>query len=269
MEIVDFSYNEQGQNSLNNKKHSHNNSYEILFVYSGNGAVVVKNKLYPLKQNTIYFINGIETHCFIPKEDSPYIRSKIIIKAPFIDEISSIMGCRSVINDLFLEDGGYCIEFDKNQSFAVNTEFLKIKNALNEKSPYTDLEITMALFKILTISHSGKKSKTPALKNIISQILTYINDNISHKITLDDLCEYVHCNKYYLCHLFKKETNMTVNEYIILQRVALAKKMLLYTDKPMSDIALECGVGNFSYFGKIFKSNEGIAPREFRKKFKM
>ena len=268
IEIIDFSHNEKGHNSLNNKKHSHNNCYEILFAYSGNGAVVVKNKLYHLKKNTIYFINGIETHCFVPKNDTPYIRSKIIIKSTYIDTISSIANCRDIINDLFFEDGGSCIEFDENQSMIINAEFLKIKNSIDAKDVYANINITLSLFKILTLSHSNKNSKMPTIKNNISEVLTYINENIHQKINLDELCAYIHCNKYYLCHLFKKETNMTINEYIVLQRLAIAKKMLLYTDEPLSNIALGCGFGSFSYFSKLFKERENITPRTFRQKYK-
>lgn len=267
-EIKDFSYKEQGHNSLNNRKHSHNNCYEILFVNSGEGVVIVNNKLYPLKKGMLYFINGIETHCFVPKEDVQYVRSRIIIQAPFVDSISQITGFGDIVRDLFIRDGGCCIELDDNQAMTVGTEFLKMKTAYDTNDTYSLINITMALFKIMTFSHANKNSVIPTIKNKISEILTYINENIHKKINLDELCSYIHCNKYYLCHIFKKETNLTINEYIAMQRLTIAKKMLLYTDEPLSNIALECGFGSFSYFSKIFKERENISPRDFRQKYK-
>ncbi len=267
-EIMDFSYKEQGHNSLNNRKHSHNNCYEVLFVNSGEGVVIVNNKLYPLKKGTLYFINGIETHCFVPKDEVPYIRSRIIIQAPFVDSVAQITSFSDIVRDLFVSDGGCCMEFDDNQAITINAEFMKMKTAYDANDTYSGINITMALFKILTLSHANKNSVIPTIKNNISEILTYINENIHKKINLDELCAYIHCNKYYLCHIFKKETNLTINEYIVLQRLAIAKKMLLFTDDPLSNIALECGFGSFSYFSKIFKEREGISPRSFRQKYK-
>lgn len=267
-EIKDFSYKEQGHNSLNNRKHSHNNCYEVLFVNSGEGVVIVNNKLYPLKKGMLYFINGIETHCFVPKEDVQYVRSRIIIQAPFVDSISQITDFGDIVRDLFIRDGGCCIELDDNQAMTVGTEFLKMKTAYDTNDTYSLINITMALFKIMTFSHANKNSVIPTIKNKISEILTYINENIHKKINLDELCSYIHCNKYYLCHIFKKETNLTINEYIAMQRLTIAKKMLLYTDEPLSNIALECGFGSFSYFSKIFKERENISPRDFRQKYK-
>ena len=267
-EVIDFKYKEEGSNSLNNKKHSHNNCYEVLFVYSGNGVVIMNNKLYPLKKNTIYFINGIETHCFIPKDEVPYVRSRIIIQTPYLDSIAAITGCGNVVNDLFIKDRVCCIELDNNRSMSINDEFLKIKSSYEAENIYSSLNITMALFKILALSHANKIFKIHTIKDNISKIMAYINDNIHQKINLDELCGYIHFNKYYLCHFFKKETSMTINEYIVLQRLAIAKKMLLYTDELLSDIALKCGFSSFSYFSKIFKERENITPRKFRQKYK-
>lgn len=266
--IIEVKFKELGHNSLNNKKHSHNDCYEILFVYSGDGVVIINNKLYPLKKNTIYFINGIENHCFVPKDDVPYIRSRIIIESPYIDSIANLTNSHNIIDDLFIKNKARCIELDNNKSIFIDDNFSAIKSAYESKNSYTDINITMALFKILTIAHSNKDSRVHTIKDNISKILTYISDNIHQKINLNDLCNHVHLSKYYLCHFFKSETNMTINEYIVLQRLSMAKKLLLYTDEPLSNISLNCGFSSFSYFSKIFKEREGVSPTMFRKKYK-
>lgn len=267
-ELVDFSYRTQGQNRLSNKKHSHSSCYEILFVHSGEGTVLIRNKLYPLKKNTIYFINGNETHCFAPRETALYIRNILVIQSSFMNDIAALGDCSSVISDLFLEYGGTCIELNDEQALYVNSEFLNIKSFYDAHDLYTRIHITLSLFHILTFAHSHQHLRTPSIKNSISQVLTYINHNIRRKIDLDELSEHLHCNKYYLCHMFKKETDLTIHAYITLQRLAIAKKMLLDTDEPLSTIALECGFGSFSYFSKVFKEQEHETPSIFRKKYK-
>lgn len=267
-EIVDFKYKEKGLNDLNNKKHSHHNCYEILFVYSGQGVVIINNKLYPLKKNTIYFINGINTHSFVPKHDIPYVRSRLIIEKAYIDSFSYSIKCEEIINDLFVKEMFCCIEIDDVQSVIINTEFSKIKNVLETNDTYSRANITMSFLKLIILSHANKNLKIATIEDNISKILTYINDRIHQKISLDELCKYMHFNKHYLCHWFKKETNITINEYIVLQRLSNAKKMLLYTDISISDISLKSGFSSFSYFSKIFKEKENISPYKFRKKYK-
>lgn len=268
-EILDFKYKEKGLNNLNNKNHSHNNSYEILFVYSGQGVVIINNKLYPLKKNTIYLINGIKTHSFVPKHDIPYVRSRIIIDTTYIDLISSYMKCDKIISDLFVKDMICCIELDDIQSVIINAEFSKMKKELETNDMYSRANITMSFFKLIILSHANKSLKIATIEDNISKILTYINDRIYQKISLDELSQYMHFNKHYLCHWFKKETNITINEYIALQRLSNAKKLLLYTDISISDIALKSGFSSFSYFSKIFKEKENISPYQFRKKYKI
>ena len=266
-EIVDFKYKEKGINILNNKNHSHHNCYEILFVYSGQGVVIINNKLYPIKENTIYFINGINTHSFVPKNDIPYVRSRVIIQTPYINLLSLHMNCENIISDLFIKDVVCCIELDDIQSVAINTEFLKIKNAIEENDVYSKTNITMSFFNLITLSHANNNYKILTIEDNISKILKYINDRIAQKISLDELCTYMHFNKHYLCHWFKKETNITISEYIVLQRLSNAKKMLLDTDDSISDIALKSGFSSFSYFSKIFKEKEKVTPYKFRKKY--
>ncbi len=268
-QIVDFKYKEKGLNTLNNKNHSHHNCYEILFVYSGQGVVIINNKLYPLKKNTIYFINGIKTHSFAPKHDIPYVRSRVIIETPYINQISSHINCDKIINDLFVKDVICCIELDDAQSVIINAEFAKIKNEIEANNIYSSANITMSFFKLAILSHANKNNKIATIEDNLSRILAYINDKISEKISLDELCNYMHFNKHYLCHWFKKETNITISEYIVLQRLSNAKNMLLYTDEPISDIALKSGFSSFSYFSKIFKEKENISPYKFRRKYKI
>ena len=267
-ELVDFSYRTQGKNKLSNKEHSHSSCYEILFVHSGEGTVLIRNKLYPLKKNTIYFINGNETHCFAPRETECYIRNIMVIQSSYVEKLAEFGGCSSVLSDLFLDEGGSCIELNDDQAMYLNSEFLNIKSFYEADDVYTRIHITLSLFQILTFAHSHRHLRAPSIKNSIAQMLTYINHNIHRKMDLDELSSHLHCNKYYLCHMFKKETDLTIHEYITLQRLAAAKKMLLYSEEPLSVIALECGFGSFSYFSKVFKEQEQETPSGFRNKYK-
>jgi len=264
-EIADFKYKEHGKDILSNKEHSHNNCYEILQIWSGEGVVMVKNKLYPLKSGSVYFINGMDIHCSVPKEPNEYIRSKIIISSEYINKIAEFTKSFEILNDLFIKSGGMCIELGPNEAAIIDEAFLKIKDNISENTVYTNINVATAIFEIFTYAHGNKNTYNPALTNKISEVLQYINRNIENKITLNDICNYVHSSKYYLCHIFKETTHMTILDYILFRRISIAKKNLIYTDKSLADIAMSSGFSSFSYFSRMFHVCEGITPSEFRK----
>lgn len=264
-EITDFKYREHGKDQLNNKRHSHDNCYEILQIWSGEGVVMVKNKLYPIKSGSVYFINGMDIHCSVPQIPEDYVRSKIIISSEYINRIAELTESFGIIKDLFIKNGGMCIELGQNETATIDEKMLKISESLKEKNIYTNTNVATALFEMFTYAHGNKNTYNPALNNKISEVLKYINQNIERKITLEEICDHVHTSKYYLCHIFKETTQMTILEYILSRRLSIAKKNLTYTDKSLSEIAMSAGFSSFSYFSKIFHDYEGVTPRQFRK----
>ena len=71
-------------------------------------------------------------------------------------------------------------------------------------------------------------------------------------------------NKYYLARLFKDQYGVTLNAYVQRVRITHAKRMLRFTDEKIENIGIKCGVGELSYFSRIFKKVEGVSPREYR-----
>ena len=60
-----------------------------------------------------------------------------------------------------------------------------------------------------------------------------------------------HLNPDYLSTLYKTKTGMTISEYITRERLKLAKKLLLSTDYPISEVSTRCGFQNISYFCEL------------------
>ncbi|MDQ6597977.1 AraC family transcriptional regulator [Bacillus salipaludis] len=92
----------------------------------------------------------------------------------------------------------------------------------------------------------------------------YIYNNLYGEITLDHLAQMCHLSPNYLSSLFKKEVGITISEYIQQQRVDEAKKLLILTNYPISDIGTWLNFNDQSYFIKIFKKYIGLTPRQFR-----
>jgi AraC-like DNA-binding protein len=63
----------------------------------------------------------------------------------------------------------------------------------------------------------------------------------------------------------KAITGMTTSNYILKVRLNKAKKHLIKSQKPIGDIAMECGFSDFAYFSRSFKKEFGMTPTSFQR----
>ena len=113
---------------------------------------------------------------------------------------------------------------------------------------------------------NGTQEQNEHYKNIEKSI-AYIHENLSRKITLEELAQVAMMGKTNYSVFFKKMTGMTVWEYIINARVELASSYLLENKEEynIAELAFQCGFNNSAYFNKIFKKLKGKTPGDFKK----
>jgi YesN/AraC family two-component response regulator len=100
---------------------------------------------------------------------------------------------------------------------------------------------------------------------LIQEIATYIYDNYGKQLTLDELSERFNISRSYLSKKFKVITGFGFKEYVINVRVQNACRLLLETNKSITDIAFECGFNDSNYFGDAFKRVKGVSPNKYRR----
>ena len=256
-DIKYFKYRDFGEDTLTKKQHTHNSSFEILHVLKGNGVIVIDDKLYPLEDDCIYFIKPMILHHSAPEKCDDYLRSVVNISGSYINSFVNITGFDGHFKKLC---ENVCTVLDKSDSKYIDNEFKKLKS--NKKS-----ERSVALMNILLCLSKAKTEKF-SINNQITDIINYINQNLAEKTTLETISKEFRISKYYLCHIFKETTGMSIMNYILNQRISLAKHLMMNTDASISEVAIASGFSCFSYFSRIFKEAEGLSPRAFRKKYK-
>lgn len=100
---------------------------------------------------------------------------------------------------------------------------------------------------------------------ILEKACQYIKGHYSEKLTLKIVAKQVFVSPFYLSHLFKEDLNTTFGEFLTKTRIDAAKDLLRESDLSLSQIALEVGYPDQSYFTKVFKKVERITPRTFRR----
>ncbi|MEE1048832.1 MAG: AraC family transcriptional regulator [Clostridia bacterium] len=266
--ILECFYHEKGGDKLTNKKHCHENCYEIIQTLSNNGHFVIKDSLYPIEHGSVFLINAIDLHYSAPENLHQYTRNKISLNCTILCTLAELLGFSSMIQSMFIDTSCAVISLGLNEIDRVDSLFHDIVSIFQNGDEQNQLGLYAQVFQLLQICFNNHKEKKPKIDNCVSQALTYINDHITTDISLDQLSTALFINKSYLCRQFKKATNMTIIEYIKNRRLSIAKKKLQFTNIPISDIALLCGFSTFSHFSNFFKKVEGMTPSKYREKYK-
>ncbi|WP_052356658.1 PocR ligand-binding domain-containing protein [[Clostridium] dakarense] len=98
----------------------------------------------------------------------------------------------------------------------------------------------------------------------IIQAIEYIDNNIDENITLDKISFICNLSQCYFSKLFKKETGLTFINYLNSRKISKAKELLVNTDEPINNIAINLGFEDCGYFIRVFKKAEKITPKKYR-----
>lgn len=101
--------------------------------------------------------------------------------------------------------------------------------------------------------------------NRLKKVILYIQDNYQEPIRTRDLSELIPMSEGQFCRFFKQMTRKTPVDYINSYRIRQAADLLQQSERKISDIALEVGFDNVSYFIKVFRKAMKCTPSEFRK----
>ena len=92
----------------------------------------------------------------------------------------------------------------------------------------------------------------------------YINNHFNEKIRIQELAKHIGISRSYLVKLVRQETGMSPQEYLIAVRMRRAADLLTRSNDPIRLIAAECGYEDALAFSKVFKSNFGQNPSDYR-----
>jgi two-component system response regulator YesN len=97
-----------------------------------------------------------------------------------------------------------------------------------------------------------------------NEILHYLKEYSAMNHTLETISERFGITPGTICNLFSKHLSTTFSSYMNAMRTEHAETLLLTTDKPIKEIAINCGYGDPLYFTRVFHKKHGISPTRYR-----
>lgn len=112
----------------------------------------------------------------------------------------------------------------------------------------------------------GKEGTHMGNQSVISieAVIDYIESHLDGKLELETVAEAVHYSKYHLHRLFTETVGMTIHDYVQRRQLTEAAKLLVFSDKPIIEIAFICGYESQQSFSLAFKAMYKSPPAEYR-----
>ncbi len=245
---------------------------ELGYIQEGTSKIITVNAEYIVHQGDGFFINSnvmdmkknatpgekvLEiNHIFHPIFLSGHFKSRFEKKylTPIINNHQIevyIIRRGQLISDKILTNLYRLKEFQSHE----NMEF-QTRNILSET--------WLLLLEDIRINYEMNKTLRFEQPDRIRNMLSFIHNHYKDKITVAQIADAIGISEREAMRSFRKNLNQSPIEYLISYRLNEAKKMLLNSELPITEICYQCGFSDSSYFGKAFRKAYGLTPREFR-----
>lgn len=180
---------------------------------------------------------------------------------------------REMFPEVTLVDGRIITEEKGLYSSGGATSYWNLLLYLVEK--YTSREIAILAAKLFALE-IDRKSQSPFIMfngqkkhedEPIRKAQEFIEDNLSEKISVDELAVKFAIGRRHFDRRFKKATNNTPAEYIQRVKIEAAKKLLEIGKKNVNEVMYEVGYSDTKSFRMVFKKITGLSPLDYRNKY--
>jgi two-component system, response regulator YesN len=179
-----------------------------------------------------------------------------------IDDTNSLMNYYLIIllNRGISELSEEIQEVWKDSERGLLVELLEESETLEEMEQGFFRVLSQTEQSIITLQHKRSYHR------LIKEIRDYIKQNFKNPdLSLDLLSREFDINPKYLSQLFKDECGERFMDFLLTQRIELAKKLLLETEDQIQDISVKVGYLNAISFARAFKKVTGLSPGDYRK----
>ncbi len=242
--------------------------YEIYYSVFGGKQFLIDNKVYTINPGDVFVINQYESHYVSQVDREAHERIIISIHPDFIKFLSTKSTDLSYCFTHRPSNFSHKLSFNKEQQ----QRFLYFINKITSANDYgSDLLERAAFIELMLLLNSAYLKNTDCstegivsfkYNKLVDDILSFINQNISQNISLEEISSHFFISESYLCRIFKTATGMTINKYITARRISIAKS-LLAGNLSLNEVCEQCGYNNYSNFVKAFTKTVGISPKKY------
>lgn len=265
---VEFHYVEKGHPKYEMPFHWHS-EFEFVLVLEGCLVLSLDGSEMTLQKGDIALISGGVVHGGSPKD---CIYECVVLDILGLLDTNKV--CRSMLDDLLSTDTVIVGKYQ--HGCEINRLADRMFEAMEKEYLGYELTVKGLLLQILgelvksRLYSGSENTKTDYSKRTrqLKSSLRFIHTNYNRAVTLTELANEAGMSPKYFCRFFKEMVNRTPIDYLNFYRIERACQSLTSSEKSITEIALDCGFGDLSYFIKTFKKHKGLSPKQYQKSIK-
>lgn len=245
---------------------------EIIYAKKGSVNLYINGTPFLCAEGDIQFIPGNSLHTIIPKGHGTYVA--IVIGDELMNDMNTDIHLSQILTPISKANQLSTLHIATTDTFYPNL-FSSIQTILSEnekEDSYYEPLIKIELCKFYTQLlrsvphlHITKKEHTFTQTQNFKQSIEYLTQHYSNKLTIKTMSHLMNMSEQHFSRLFKAYTGKTFVDYLTLFRLEQAKKLLIHSDIPITQIPELTGFCNPNYFSRIFKTHYGQTPSQTRK----
>lgn len=260
LHFVDERYHEQHSQLL----HKHDDLLELFYVMKGEGQYIVAGKKYFVRSGNLVICNAGTMH-----GEEPFHRHNMESYCCVLQGIA-LHGMEP--NTLGKPEQNPILYFSEDRD-AVEHILLALY-ALDQSSAAYDAALNQLANGLLSIVyeklHRRQQPNVVTEKNteeFIQNIMQYLDTHFIEPLQLHELGVRFHISPFYLAHIFKAETGISMMKYIMCRKIGESQNLLMNTQLPIGAISERLGFSDHCHFSTTFKKYIGITPTQYRQHF--
>ena len=245
--------------------------YEIFYLINGDCTFFAGHNIYRLNQGDLVIIPKGELHKSTYPETGYSERVVLCFKEPRLEWLRQLVDGQLLADSL---SPGVISIPEKRREYLES--FMEQMLAESENPDLLSAAVIQTkLMEVILFIIRCRQLGQDVVKDfdetnqLIQQAVTYIYENFRKRLTLEETADRLHISRSYLSKRFKAVTGFGFKEYLTHIRIQHACRLLLDTNRSITDIALECGFGDSNYFGDAFRHVKGVSPSRYRKNREM
>lgn len=253
--------------------HSHTHDFlELVYILEGSALHTVNGHESIVRPGDFFIVDFSGSHSYKMTDNDHIQLFNILFTPNFIDPVLS--DCRSfsqITEHYLIKFRNIPISFEQETVFRDEDNFIlnmikEMESEYVKRSPgYAEIlrcKLIEIIIQILRkISENSVTSEHPCVKTI----LEHINNKYMTRLSLSEISKELNYSSAYLSRLFKKQTGMSFAEFLQKKRIENSCRLLLSSDKKVSEIASMVGYSDLKSFQSAFKKNIGMPPKTYQK----
>lgn len=241
--------------------------YEMILVTEGEVTATIAHRTYKLRRGSLVFIGRLESHSFFI-QNVPYSRYVSILSS---DRILADIRENELLSIFLLRPEGFrhVVQLKEADYAALLPLFEQITREYQQQSEFYVAKCASLLHILLIELHRRRPEAFPRWTNSSTQTAVvaaqrYMTEHFRRPLTLDEVAAQTYVSRHTLSVMFRETVGMTFKDYLILLRIAEAKRLLVATDLTVSEIAEQVGYTNVNNFIKVFRDRVQTTPLQYR-----